>query len=65
MDEYSGLLDDEIFRGGERDGRLRIACVTRALAELFRLTGLRRIFQISDSIEAAIKSLHKGDREKP
>jgi len=52
-----GTLVASLLKIQGRGGELRVAAVNEDLDLLFRLTGLHKIFQITESLDEAIKSL--------
>lgn len=52
-----GTLVSSLLKIKSRGGELRVAAVNEDLDLLFRLTGLHKIFQITESLDEAIKSL--------
>jgi anti-anti-sigma factor len=52
-----GVLVSALIKVQGRGGRLRITGVTRDLKDLFRLTGMERLFHFSETPQAALRSL--------
>ncbi|MCX5661941.1 MAG: STAS domain-containing protein [Planctomycetota bacterium] len=51
-----GVLVSTLLKIQKQGGELRITGVDRDLKQVFRLTGLHRIFRICDTLDGAIKS---------
>lgn len=51
-----GVLVSTLLKIQKRGGELRITGVDRDLKQVFRLTGLHRIFRICDTLDRAIQS---------
>lgn len=60
-----GVLVSTLLRIQKQHGELRLTGIDRDLKQVFRLTGLHRIFRICDTLDGAIKSFDTPEGPVP